>query len=101
VVVEEVEEGIRLFLLVADDGARELRVDEQGLCDASAAHYTWPTTHPLASDRVRADDGMDIGDGLATDVARFAGGSSIVRPGRSSGKWLSPSHRQTHCSYPE
>lgn len=54
VVVEELEQEVALLLLEAEDATGELRVDEDGL---------------LAGGRVRADEGVDGGDGVAADDA--------------------------------
>lgn len=64
VIVEELEDGVGLLLLEADDLARELRVDVERL---------------LARSRVRADNGMAVDDGLAPlDAVADSGGVDLL-----------------------
>lgn len=61
VVVEELKDGVGLFLLEANDLTCELRVDVEGL---------------LASGRMSAHDGMSMDDGL-TALDAVSGGSGV------------------------
>lgn len=66
VLVEEVEEVVRLLLLQADDAARELGVDEERF---------------LARDGVGAHERVDGGDGLAAhDGASRQSGVGLLVP---------------------